>query len=133
MITFTLPFALESLNVRDRKHWAQRGRDKRDMAQEIMVAMNGPRHFPRPPLDRVRITIVRCSAGRLDADNAVASAKSLLDCLCVKSPRHPSGLGIIVDDGPDHVELIVRQSPAPRGEGATVVTIEPITEQRRAA
>lgn len=127
-IIFTLPFATESLNVRDRKHWSQRSRDKRDMSQEVMIAMGGPRHFPRPPLGRVKVTVVRCSAGRLDADNLAASVKGLLDSLCVKSRLHPAGLGIITDDGPDYLTLDVRQSSAAPGDGSTIVRIETVDE-----
>ena len=126
IIEFVLPFALESLNVRDRKHWSKRSRDKRNMSQEIMVAMGGPRHFPRPPWRNVRITVVRCSAGRLDRDNANASVKSLFDCLCMKSPRHPSGLSIIEDDSSDLLSYEVKQVNAAPGEGSTVVKIERI-------
>ena len=75
-IKFVLPFATESLNVRDRKNHWQRSRDKRNIGVEIMAAMGGPRHFPRPPWRKVRVTVVRCSAGRLDKDNAFASVKS---------------------------------------------------------
>jgi hypothetical protein len=126
VIEFVLPFALESLNVRDRKHWSKRSKDKRDMSQEIMVAIGGPRHFPRPPWREVRITVVRCSAGRLDQDNANASVKSLFDCLCVKSSRHPGGLGIIEDDSADLLRYEVKQAAAAPGAGSTVVRIERI-------
>lgn len=125
-IEFSLPFVTESLNIRDRKHWARRSRDKRDMAQEIMIAMGGPRYFPRPPLGRVKVTVVRCSAGRLDADNLVASTKDVLDALCLRSPTHPCGLGIITDDGPDFLTLVVTQCPAAPGQGSTLVRIETV-------
>lgn len=124
MIEFALPFPLESLNQRDRKHWAQRSRDKTSLSQEIMAAIGGPRHFPRPAWQRARVTVVRCSAGRLDEDNLVASVKNLLDCLCPSSPTHPTGLGIIEDDSTRHLELIVRQSSAKVGAGSTAVRIE---------
>lgn len=137
-LNFVLPFATESLNVRDRKHWSARSRDKRDMTMEIMAAIGGPRYFPRPSWRNVRITVVRCSGGRLDPDNLVASVKGLLDCLCARSPRHPGGLGIIEDDSSDLLTLEVRQSSAAPGAGSTVVRIECLDDiraprQRRAA
>jgi hypothetical protein len=126
MIEFTLPFALESLNVRDRKHWAERSRYKKNMSLEVMAALGGPRYFPIPPFKKVRVTVVRCSAGRLDKDNAVASVKSLLDVLCANSDRHPTGLGIIEDDSDDLLDLVVKQSSARVGHGSTIVRIEPL-------
>lgn len=123
-IIFVLPFCVESLNLRDRKSYWQRTRDKNAMSMEITAALNGPRHFPRPPWRNVRVTVNRCSAGRLDKDNAVASVKSVLDCLCIKSSRHPQGLGIIEDDSDELCDLIVTQSSAAPGKGSTVVRIE---------
>jgi hypothetical protein len=130
VIQFVLPFALESLNVRDRKHWARRSRDKRDISLEVMAAIGGPRHFPRPAWARSKITVVRSSAGRLDRDNLYASTKALLDVLCARSPRHPTGLGIIEDDSEAHIDLIVKQSIAAPGDGSTAVRIERLTEVR---
>lgn len=129
-INFLLPFALESLNVRDRKHWSKRSRDKRAMSMEVMAAIGGPRHFPRPPWERVRVTVVRCSAGRLDKDNLGASVKALLDCLCLRSSRHPGGLSIIVDDSDDRLDLVMKQSDAAPGKGSTVVRIERLDDGR---
>jgi hypothetical protein len=123
-LSFTLPFSTESLNKRDRKHWAVKRSDKTRLANEVMVGIGGPRYFPHPPFARARITVERCSAGRLDPDNLAASCKGLLDVLCVPTPTHPNGLGIIDDDTSDHIELILRQSPAPRGAGSTSVTVE---------
>ena len=91
---------------------------------EVMAAIGGPRYFPRPPLQRVKITVVRCSVGRLDPDNLAASTKSLLDVLCVKSSRHPTGLGIIEDDNSDLLTLELKQSSASQGAGSTIVRIE---------
>lgn len=124
MIEFVLPFALESLNVRDRKHWTDRARSKANMNLEVMAALGGPRYFPRPPLGRVRVTVVRCSSGRLDRDNLYASFKSLGDVLCIRSPRNPYGLGIVTDDTADLLELVMSQSPAAPGKGSSIVRIE---------
>jgi hypothetical protein len=123
-IEFTLPFALESLNVRDRKsHW-ERSRDKQNMSWHIMAAIGGPAHYPRPPFRKVRITVNRASAKMLDPDNLVGSVKNLADCLCQKSDTHPTGVGIIMDDSPDLLELTVTQSNARPLWGHTDVKIE---------
>ena len=123
-IAFILPLALPSLNVRDRQHWAERHRQQVTLQQEVMAALGGPAHFPRPPFDRARVTVVRISAGQLDVDNAYASAKSLLDCLKLCGPRNPLGLNIIVDDSPDRLELVVTQQRGPVGGGQMLVRIE---------
>ena len=123
-LSFTLPFLTDSLNVRERQHWSKRSKGKRNMAQEVMVAIGGPRHFPRPPWRHVRVTVNRCSAGRLDRDNLYGSFKALGDALCKASVRHPHGLGIIEDDSSELLELVMKQSDAPAGEGHTIVRIE---------
>jgi hypothetical protein len=117
-LAFVLPFCLESLNVRDRKHWAKRSRDKRNLSLEVVAAIGGPRYFPRPAWRHVKVTVVRCSAGRLDRDNLYASAKSLLDCLVQ--------LQIVEDDRSDWLDLEMKQSSAALGEGQTIVRIEHI-------
>jgi hypothetical protein len=123
-ITFTLPFCLPSLNVRDRQHWSERHRQTVALNQEVMVAIGGPRHYPRPPFDRARVTVLRISAGELDPDNLVASLKSLLDVLKLRTERNPLGLSFIRGDEPGRCELVAKQQRGARKEGATVVRIE---------
>ena len=123
-VLLVLPFATESLNVRDRKHWSARRRSQDLMRGEVIAALGGTRDIPRPPFGRARITVVRSSSGQLDEDNLVSSCKALLDVLCVQSATHPLGLGLIEDDSPRHIELIVRQGSAPRGRGVTTVQID---------
>lgn len=123
-IAFTLPFALASLNVRQRTHWAELHAEQQRMGQEVMAAIGGPRYYPRPAFERARVTVLRLSAGQLDPDNLAAACKPLLDALCMRSPRHPTGQGIIIDDASDRIELVVRQGDAGRGDGATMVRVE---------
>lgn len=122
-IAFQIPFALDSLNIRDRKHFGQKHRDQDRLKMEVIAALGGTRYLPRPPFARARVTVVRCSAGQLDADNAVASVKPLLDVLCVASGVHRHGVGIIEDDSPRHIDLVVKQSDARRGEATTLVRV----------
>lgn len=124
VIEFVIPYALPSLNVRDRQHWAKRGRDKSDLSMEVLAAIGGPRHKPFPPWSRVRVTVVRASSGKLDRDNLYASCKSLCDVLCVRSPRHPTGLGICIDDNEAAMDLKVSQTSASPGAGSTLVRVE---------
>jgi hypothetical protein len=122
-IAFTIPYALDSLNIRDRKHFGQKHRDQDRLKMEVIAALGGTRYLPRPPFARARVTVVRCSAGQPDADNAVASVKPLLDVLCVASGVHRHGVGIIEDDSPRHIDLVVKQSDARRGEAMTLVRV----------
>lgn len=129
-LSFTLSFTLDSMNVRDRKHRYSHGADKKSLNLEVLAAIGGSRYKPFPPWKRVRVTVVRCSAGKLDRDNLWGSAKNLCDVLCVQSSRHPSGLGICVDDDEAHMTLNVSQGPAARGEGVTVVRIEHLVDDK---
>ena len=80
-------------------------------------------------IPKARITIERHSAGVLDVDNLYGGCKPLIDVLKPMDPkRNPFGLGIILDDKPDNLELIVRQVKSTRAAACTVVTIEPITQ-----
>lgn len=108
-LAFILPMAMTSLNVRLRQHFTKRSSNDKALAQEIMAALGGPRHYPRPPFKRARITIVRGGVGMLDPDGLPAAHKALIDALCVASSQHPCGQGIIEDDGPRHIELVVSQ------------------------
>lgn len=123
-VAFVLPRVLPSLNVMLNQHWAKRLREKTTLAHEVMAAMSGSRHFPRPPFAKARITIVRHGPNALDIDGLYGSCKPLLDVLCVSSKVHPTGLGIIEDDAPSKCELIVTQQHASRGEAFTVVRVE---------
>ena len=127
MIEFYLPTPLPSLNVRQRKHWAQLRREQERLGWEVLAAIGGSRYLPRPPYGRARVEIVRRSIRLLDTDNSWASAKPLVDVLCIASKRHPRALGIITDDDPAHCELVVTQERCERGKGSTFVRITPLS------
>jgi hypothetical protein len=114
-VAFVLPLVLSSLNPMLRQHWAERRRQKEALGQEIMAAMGGPAHYPRPPFARALVKVVRLSSGALDPDNLAASCKSLLDCL--------KGV-VIEDDNPRQCELVVTQQTVKRGQESTAVVIE---------
>lgn len=121
-MSFTLPIALPLLNQMLRKHWAVRRKERLALSWEIHAAVS---KRPLRPMKRARVTIERWSIRVADTDNLVASAKNLVDILCLRSDTHPYGLGFITDDSPDLCELIVRGVKAPsRKDIKTVVTIE---------
>lgn len=87
-------------------HWATLRRAQRDfrmrVAWEAMAVRDGP------PLARARVTATVCKIGvPFDTDNCTALLKPVLDGL--------KGI-LIIDDAPDHMELVVRQDYGrPRG------------------
>ena len=125
-VSFTVPFALPSLNTSLRTHWAKRGRERDALIKEIIAAVGGPAHYPRPPFARCRLTVVRHGKRLLDADNLAASVKHLADALCLPTRRHPGSLGFIVDDSAGTCEIVATQVKA-GGKPMklmTVVTLE---------
>lgn len=123
-IAFRLEGNLPLANVWMRWHWAKRGRYMRNLSWQIFAAMESGPPLPLEPIPRCRIAVVRGSSGVPDPDGLVASVKPLLDCLVNATTRNPHGLGIIEDDGPEHiVELRATHEPAKRGQGYTEVYI----------
>ena len=126
MLEFTLTAPTPSLNQTLRMHPQVKRRQRSNWAWEITGTMLGKR--PAQPLARARVTIWRHSVGTLDHDNAVGGAKGLVDVLKPMHPtRNPCGLGIIADDSPAHLELVVHQVKETKRTGhRTVVRVEEI-------
>jgi hypothetical protein len=77
------------------------------------------------PFKRAILTVDRYSVKEPDQDGLLGGCKILIDCLLVRSARHPHGLGFIVDDSPAHLTLRVSHVKSPTLKGqATTVTIE---------
>lgn len=101
------------------QHWSKRKALKRQIMEKLLVACGGSagiRRFAGP----CRVSIYRLwgkGQRALDYDNLVASVKPLVDCLRrekVKVSTHSKvtsegGLGIIEDDDPDKLKLVVAQ------------------------
>ena len=125
MIAFTLPKPTVLLNVLLRMHWADRTKHARALSQEIAALI--PNDPYRKPFRRAAVLIRRMSIKLPDYDNAVGGAKLICDCLLKRSPTHPNGLGLLVDDDPEHMALTVEcERVATRAEQRTIVTIERI-------
>jgi hypothetical protein len=122
-ITFTLSKPTLLLNQLVRMHWTARGRYQRALAEEIASLVP---HIPgRQPLQHAVVTVERRSVGIGDQDGVIGGLKPMIDCLLVRSTRHPTGLGLILDDDPAHMTLIVRAIRVQkRAEQCTVVRIE---------
>ena len=121
LLSFVLPFALPSLNVSLRQHWAERGRDQKMLHMEILAAF-GPRYWPHPPFERAKVIVTRYSTRQLDVDNLSASVKALVDLMKTRSERNPLGLGWIIDDGPERCEMYMLQDTS--AATRTAVTVE---------
>ena len=93
------------------------------MAWEVKAALGAQR--VAVPMNRARVTIERWSIGTPDMDGLVGGTKDLIDALLPVSKTHPCGLGIIHDDAPAHMDLIVRGvRVSKRSEQCTVVVVE---------
>lgn len=116
---FVLPFATPSLNELQRWHWAKRAKFRDQCALHLRVQRrNSMLPLPVEPSGVMHVEVIRYSAGRLDFDNLAGGAKPLIDALVRER--------IITDDSPRWLKSEYSQRSAPRGEGCTVIYIEPL-------
>lgn len=114
-------------------HWQKLREYKRNVATEIAAQLGRDRPFK--PFARAEVVIVRYSTNdEPDPDNLYGGLKGLLDCLVpTGEPRrigrkmvllHPFGLGLIADDKPAVMRLVVQhQRVNRRASQRTAVTI----------
>lgn len=73
------------------------------------------------PMAHARISIILFCVRLLDTNNAYAAVKPVVDALTV--------FGVIEDDRPDCIELVVRQQRVPhKGEETVILNIERIKD-----
>ena len=110
LVEFHLTTKIPLLNVWQRMHWRKRKRYQETLAWEIRAVLP----YPLPGvLTRCLVVILRRSRPPLpDWDGLGAAPKALMDCLVVPSKRNPHGLGLIADDNPACVGMLVTL-PAP--------------------
>lgn len=112
MIDVTLPIDLTSANKLLRMHYQARKRLQTDYLNHLLVA--GVKSVERRPKRR-QVTITRVLGPRqqrFDRDNLFASVKGLLDALRIK--------GVIFDDTPGWVDLVVTEDESRRSDGPAV-------------
>lgn len=103
-VTFTLTgVPLIGTNELKRAHPKVYAAHRRDLAQQVRVALNGQGiRTATPswePWDRVTLAVALRHPGSFDADNKHGCLKALLDVLQrPHATRNPDGLGLIVDD-----------------------------------
>jgi hypothetical protein len=86
-----------------------------------------PVHRPPTPFPRARVTIERHAPQLLDPHHLAGAAKHVLDVLRPTSKRHSVGLGVIANDAPVRLDLILRNMKSSRrNRPVTLVTIEPV-------
>ena len=117
----TFEYQFESLNKMMRTHWAVRKKRQEELMAAVEYA--APRPLPRFK-GKTRLTVIRQWGKRgraFDPDNLVASCKMLIDCLKEPKGRTKYGLGIIPDDDPEHLELLVKQEKSPDGVHRAII------------
>jgi Holliday junction resolvase RusA-like endonuclease len=90
-----------SLNVYLHQHWRDRSKVRDEWCELVMAAACGQ---PRPPLGYKRVTVTLYLRRLRDLDNAYGGIKPLVDALRLR--------GLIEDDAPDCIELVLRQHKA---------------------
>lgn len=119
-----LPAETPSNNAIKGMHFHVYKKVRADWRRAVIDALNAK--LPDVPIENAFLEVDRyCAGGGLDWDNAYGGLKPLLDCLVAQSTRNPDGLGLIADDNPRAMPEppYLRQMPAKRGEGRTVVRI----------
>jgi len=117
MIELTIPEATPSLNRMLGHHWKNKHDLRKHWGWLVRAARLNAKIYPKAPLPKAKVTITRHGRRICDTDNLIGGQKILIDSL-VKE-------GILENDTPDHVELIVKQIVTKTPH--TVVQIEQIT------
>lgn len=104
-----------------RMHWAEKAKWndawKREVGYSFLAAR--PRNL-KLPLPHAKITITLYAVSLMDYDGAYNCVKPLLDALKVNG-----GVGVIVDDSPKYIDLLVKQEKiAHRKDERVVITID---------
>ena len=121
---FTIHKLTSTLNEWQRMHWANRSKHVKSWSHDI-AAVTAHLLTGAKPLERARVTITRHGLKEPDTDGLYGGIKPLVDCLLPRSDRHPHGLGFVVDDSPQHMELIATsERVGKRADQRTVVLIE---------
>ena len=123
---------LPTLNQTKRMNiWALKSLKKKWQKWIKAELFNRDYHFPEP-LQKAKITIKRYSTKSPDYDNMVGGGKEFIDLFTTPKleanghVRNKYGLGIVVDDSPDHLKVVYEWTQARVVEQKTIVEIEPI-------
>ena len=95
-----LPIKVESRNILDRQHWAEKRRNKKTYALLIRNQMR-LRKIPKAKEEKHTLIITSYRKRRLDPDNLVGGCKQLIDALVDEE--------FIFDDSSEYIDLHVEQ------------------------
>lgn len=123
LIEFSIPAALKLPNETNSQHWIKSYAYRKRLVPMVAEAVKP--WAGHAPMERARVEITRFSVGVGDQDNITASVKPLLDLLLLRSRTHPHSFGLLVDDSPGHIDLVVVGAKAERrSDQKTAVRIE---------
>jgi hypothetical protein len=114
-IRIVLPLT-PSQNRWDRMHWALKKKFRKKCLELASTALMVQRiRFDRPPFDKASVRIIRCcnSSNLSDESNIIGGAKAAIDVLLKPKFGRP-GIGLIVDDNPDHMTIEGAENRAPK-------------------
>jgi hypothetical protein len=116
-VVITLGFATPSQNSYQRWHWGRQSKFKTDAQLIISAKLAELGIIPQErPRERMKLTIRRFSAGRLDRGNFIGGCKPILDALRDEM--------VIRDDSEAWLEDRYAQLDAPVGQPRTEIEIE---------
>ena len=118
MITLEIPRVPPSPNDLLGYHWRYRTQNSKVWRDEVYYALRAAGSKPRKPFLKARVEIDRRSRGVLDPDNLYGAMKPVIDGL-----RHA---GVIEDDTPEHIELIVTQHREFKLPPRTLICVKPV-------
>ena len=118
IVQFTLEKPVKLLNEVLRMHWTERRRYAKALAAQIAQRHKGI----ILPMQQAAVTVTRYSVREPDHDGLIGGCKLLIDCLLMRSDKHPHGMGYIVDDSPKHLtfKAIHVKAETLKAQGTTV-------------
>ena len=119
MITLEIPRIPPSPNTLLGTHWRYRHKNSALWQKEVWYALITAGYSPqRTPYPKARVTINRRSRQQLDPDNLVGCVKPVIDAL-----RYAH---VLLDDSPNHIELVVTQTRDRSLNPRTLIEIQPL-------
>lgn len=105
-VIITIPERSILLNQLLKMHWREKVRHRNAIAWQMRAALP-PAIKGRPPINTFDLHVMRFGYHRArqlpDLDGLKGGLKYYIDTLCEQRVNNPYGLGVVVDDGPDHM------------------------------
>lgn len=122
-MTYSIKFTIHELplpvNRQTSMHWAQKGKYVKYWHQLVAAAVGAKK--PAAPLEKAKITFVRCSSAEPDFDGLVSSFKCICDGLITA--------GVIVNDKVSNIgQSVYRWEKAKPKHGKIFVCVEEVID-----